>query len=113
MFIDRKEINISKGDYRNNTKAGVWFFSVKYILGTKASSSDGLSVLGTASSSMRATRTDKRLCDCLSDVGALSLQVIFAKGEIVPRSKQLVFRNLYSIFVKHERAPLFCLHTSL
>jgi hypothetical protein len=45
-----------------------------------------LSVLGTASSSMRATRTGKRLRDCLSVVGALSLRVIFAKGEIVPRS---------------------------
>jgi len=45
---------------------------------------------------MRATRTDKLLRDCLSVVGALSLRVIFAKGEIVPRSEQASSRLPFS-----------------
>ena len=59
-----------------------------------------LSVLGTASSSMRATRTDKRLCDCLSVVGALSLRV-----SLVCSRYSLIFDEGHSNWQASLRLP--------
>jgi hypothetical protein len=59
-----------------------------------------LSVLGTASSSMRATRTDKRLCDCLSVVEALSLRV-----SLVCSRYSLIFDEGHSNWQASLRLP--------